>query len=177
MVKFKRLNNKGFAITAIIYGIMLLFVLILASFLSVLIGRNKRSDALLDSTYQNIKYDIYDIKINDDGSVLENDNSYTAKTGETTKDIYITKVRALYKFTYSNGNICNVILPKNVVVIDNTLRGESDNSKLYYYLVKDGDDNNSSDVSKYSMLECINDWWKDDLINLLYENKDYKKIK
>lgn len=157
MMKFKRLNNKGFAITAIIYGIMLLFVLILASFLSVLIGRNKRSDALLDSTYQNIKYDIYNIKISNDGSVLENNNSYTAKDGESTKDIYITSVRALYNFTYNNGSTCKAILPKNVVVIDNTLRGESDNSKLYYYLVNDSDDDNSSDVSKYSVLECIND--------------------
>lgn len=57
------MNNKGFAITGILYGLMLIFILALTSFLSILVGKNRRIDALTDSVYEKIKYETISITL------------------------------------------------------------------------------------------------------------------
>lgn len=158
----KKLNNKGFAITAIIYSIMLLFVLILSSFLQILIGRNKRTDALLTSTYDNISYDLIVVEFESDGTVYEgiikngrvmDRIKYSAKEDEETTDIYVTEKRSIYIFSYqSNG--CISILPKNTIIINSNIKTDGDSDKLYYYVVTEEDDENSQDTSKYKELSC-----------------------
>ena len=49
------MNNKGFAITGILYGLMLIFILALTSFLSILVGKNRRIDELEKSVYENLE--------------------------------------------------------------------------------------------------------------------------
>ena len=42
-----KLNNKGFAITAVIYGLLILFVILVSSYLTVLSARKNRVDNLV----------------------------------------------------------------------------------------------------------------------------------
>lgn len=57
-----KLNNKGFAITAVIYGLLILFVVLVSSYLTVLSARKNRVDNLvkdietlyMDNYYSNI---------------------------------------------------------------------------------------------------------------------------
>ena len=51
------MNNKGFAITSIIYGLMILFVMVVSSFLSILVGRMNRMDELLEGVYETVGYE------------------------------------------------------------------------------------------------------------------------
>ena len=50
-----RLNNKGFAITAVIYGLLILFVILVSSYMTILSARKNRVD--------NLEKDIYMPKI------------------------------------------------------------------------------------------------------------------
>ena len=55
------MNNKGFAITTILYGIMILFCLLLVSLLGMLSSYKKTQDILTESTNGTrdiINYDI-----------------------------------------------------------------------------------------------------------------------
>lgn len=54
-------NNKGFAITGIIYGLMIIFVFILSSFLAAVVGKNKRSEELLKSVHKDIEVDVINV--------------------------------------------------------------------------------------------------------------------
>lgn len=64
------MNNKGFAITGILYGLMLVFILALTSFLSILVGKNKRMDALTDSVYERIRYDTISVTLLNEPKVV-----------------------------------------------------------------------------------------------------------
>ena len=41
-----KLNNKGFAITSVLYGLLILFVLLVASYLTILTARKNRVDKI-----------------------------------------------------------------------------------------------------------------------------------
>ena len=112
------MNNKGFAITSIIYGLMLLFVLVITSFLSILVGRNRRIDELVNSIYEDISYKAIEVKTTD----FENENNS-----------YVTEKRGLY---YFEPNKCYVYLPKNVVLVTGAFK-DSDKSQIneIYYNV------------------------------------------
>ena len=43
-----KLNNKGFAITAVLYGLLILFVVLVSSYLTVLSARKNRTDTLIE---------------------------------------------------------------------------------------------------------------------------------
>lgn len=101
------MNNKGFAITSIIYGLMLLFVLVITSFISILVGRNRRMDALIEGVHESVKYE--EIKVCDTC-----DNRFTNVT-------YTTLEKGLYNF----DDNCKIYLPKNTIVI-------KANNKYYY---------------------------------------------
>lgn len=124
------MNNKGFAITGILYGLMLIFILALTSFLSILVGKDKRMDALMNSVYENI-----DLKINDYEFTTKEDYKYT------------TLSIGLYRFNYNN-HICKAYLPSNTVVITSKAKLE-DNNKLYYKV------GGSSNLDQFEELECL----------------------
>ena len=64
-----KLNRKGFAITAILYGLLILFVFLIGSYLLVLSARKNRVDSLIESVEKQYasKYtvDIYLASYND----------------------------------------------------------------------------------------------------------------
>ena len=125
------MNNKGFAITGILYGLMLVFILALTSFLSILVGKNKRMDALTASVYESITL-----------------NSITYNFTEDEEDYkYTTLSTGLYNFNY-NSSICSVYLPSNVVIITSKAKKEVDN-KLYYKV------GGSSNLEDFKELECL----------------------
>lgn len=139
------MNNKGFAITSIIYGLMLLFVVIITSFLSILVGRNRRMDEVVEGVYESLKYE--EITITKD-SFIENDNTS-----------YGTPKRALYHFDIDNDgtNECSSYLPKNTALILGTTRGDGAlENDIYYYYAKNAEDKSGADVKNYEKITCIN---------------------
>ena len=129
------MNNKGFAITSIIYGLMLLFIVIITSFLSVLVGRNRRMDILMDSVYESLY-----------NEVNVNENSF-----DNSNNSYVTKKRSLYRFSI-NGNMCKAFLPKNTVLILGSFKDSSDvnvANKLYFKV------GGGEDVDDYNELICF----------------------
>ena len=44
-----KLNNKGFAITGILYGLLILFALLVGSYLTVLTARKNRLDGIVEN--------------------------------------------------------------------------------------------------------------------------------
>lgn len=144
------MNNRGFAITGIIYGLMLLFILVLTSFMSVLIGRNKRIDALIADAYGDIEYATIYVKENNGvfSYKKENDPDFTQYVAPDNRaDIYITSERALYKF----NDVCTMYLPENVMVITGKLKNGTEDSKLYYNKLT----NEVPDYSTFNELTCI----------------------
>ena len=166
------MNNKGFAITGILYGLMLIFILVLSSFLSVLIGKNRRIDELENNIYINTS--VYSVGVNivdindlySDGvsysfnnfdykiSTLDNrvnNNSYIKNINILPEYIYTTKRNALYFLSFNNNsNKCEVFLPKNTVVISGSTKGNgADINKLYYKI------GGSSNLDDFTELECI----------------------
>lgn len=123
------MNNKGFAITGILYGLMLIFILALTSFLSILVGKNRRIDSLIDNIYDNVKYNEYNITLNDDTYFYETENT------------------GLYTFEY-NSMVCKAYLPVNTVVITGKYK---DNTNKFYYKYGGG-----SNMNEYTELVCIN---------------------
>jgi len=131
------MNNKGFAITSIIYGLMLLFIMIITSFLSMLVGRNRRIDELLESVYDNVSYE----------KIVVNTTDFN--TESTGVKAYITEKRALYEFDI-NGIECTSYLPNNTLLVTGDVM--SDSSDSLYYSVGGG-----VELSNYSKVQCINE--------------------
>lgn len=67
-----RLNNKGFAITSILYALLILFVLLVSSYLTVLTARKNR----LDKITSKIEDDYY--FNNERETSINNVSNYTA---------------------------------------------------------------------------------------------------
>ncbi len=44
-----KLNNKGFAITGILYGLLILFALLVGSYLTILTARKNRLDGIVEN--------------------------------------------------------------------------------------------------------------------------------
>ena len=45
-----KLNNKGFAITSVLYGLLILFVILVGSYLTILVAKKNRLDTIPRST-------------------------------------------------------------------------------------------------------------------------------
>lgn len=48
-----KLNNKGFAITVVLYGLLILFVILISSYLMILSARKSRTDSLIKDIEEN----------------------------------------------------------------------------------------------------------------------------
>jgi len=51
-----KLNNKGFAITSVLYGLLILFVLLVGTYLTILSSKKNRVDNLLSDFDKNNSY-------------------------------------------------------------------------------------------------------------------------
>ena len=142
------MNNKGFAITSIIYGLMLLFVVVMTSLLSVLIGRNRRNDELLVGVRESLEYPEINIKIKNKQFEFDISNDNDVLLNEE-KNLYVTQKRGKYIFEGTEKTNCEKFLPKNVVIITSEFRepGTSEN-KLYYKLGNEGELENVNSYEK-----------------------------
>lgn len=104
------MNNKGFAITGILYGVLLLFLMVLISLLSVLVFRLNRFTTLVDEV----------------SSDMENKNLVEINETIDTTKYYQTPYRGKYTFTINGTTTkCYAYLPKNIAL-------KTDSNKMYY---------------------------------------------
>lgn len=130
------MNNKGFAISGILYGILILFLMVLLSILHALV-----------------------IRINSLTDIVEEVNSIVEDNGKTTDIAYdndtqfLTKVRGKYiiKLIKLNdeNNTCYAYLPKNILLIIN-------DNKLKYIKPDSRGTINLDDMNNYSDLNLFN---------------------
>ena len=137
------MNNKGFAITSIIYGLMLLFIVIVTSFLSILVGRNRRMDELVEGIYDSLDYKQITVK---------------STAFDNSKNSYVTREKGLYYFEY---NDCLVFLPKSVILVKDTFKAPFDATStptLYYYYNYNNEANGGENLDDYKKLtsSCMN---------------------
>ena len=133
------MNNKGFAVTGIIYGIMLLFVLVVTSFLTIIVGRNRRVDALVDGVYDKVNYYTEEIDL---------------KSSNTTQ-AYITQRKGLYKII-TDSNQCIAYLPINIILISDKIKSSTTTNTKVYYLNAAENAVNVQAYNNYNTLTCIN---------------------
>lgn len=142
----RKLNNKGFAISAIIYSALILFLLVMLTFLQALSSRRNQLEHVMESAKEVIEYTT--ISINKEAEpyyVTPYRGRYTISTTEGSADIFlpkdtlIRKVGSKVKFNDDN--------PINIT--DNT------NSKYTFFNIDT--DNKSSSV----------------IISKVYTNKKY----
>ena len=107
------MNNKGFAITGILYGLMILFVIVITSFLAVVVGKSKRDNEVLNNVKESLL-------LNSSETVYWSKFNY-ANYGWTYNGYrysYVIDRRALYTFENADYDTCvSMYLPKGTVVI------------------------------------------------------------
>lgn len=121
------MNNKGFAISGMLYGILLLFLMILLSLLYVLVIRLERLTTINEEVSQNV----------------ENKNIKDINQTINTSNYYITSTRGKYEIKI-NSNTCYSYLPKNVIL-------KIQNNKINYILSTE-----QIDLAPLNPLELIN---------------------
>ncbi|MGM9882395.1 MAG: hypothetical protein ACI31S_06095 [Bacilli bacterium] len=106
-----KLNNKGFAITSVLYGLLLLFVFLVGSYLLVLTSKKNRLDTIsadIDDKYG------FNTKIRDvDVQILSLD-SYTAPYTAPYTGKYVFKVTDVNDSNYT----CSSYIKKGSVITD-----------------------------------------------------------
>ncbi len=96
-----KLDNKGFAITTIIYGILILFILVMISLLSVFVSRKSRLEKLSDSLR----------------NVLEMNRSQTLTVNNTIDSSHSFKVGTTGKYTFKLDDFeCYLYLNKDTII-------------------------------------------------------------
>ena len=62
-----KLNNKGFAITSVLYGLLILFVVLVGTYLTILSAQKNRVDTLVEGIEENYNSEtcIYNLNIKD----------------------------------------------------------------------------------------------------------------
>lgn len=133
------MNNKGFAITGILYGVLLLFLMVLLSLLYVLVTRINRLTTLNEEVKK----------------VVETKNEITTIENKPTdaEPYYITTMRGKYEILINNTTTCYAYLPKDILLKINE-------NKLCYLLPNSEgilDVFNTDDLIPLSLIGCTND--------------------
>lgn len=109
-----KLNNKGFAITGILYTVLILFLLLLSSLLLMLSTRINRLIKLTDSINREVE-NTNIINIRDyDSTSSENPNKISNPIDGT--KFFITSYRGKYEFKINDNNTCYSYLPENTLL-------------------------------------------------------------
>ncbi len=109
-----KLNNKGFAITGILYSVLVLFLMILVSMLSLLSSRQNRLNTLTNAIQEEIEtknhIPISDYTSNTNSEHISNplDNSLAS--------YFITKYPGKYELLINNTTTCYSYLPSNIII-------------------------------------------------------------
>ena len=126
-----KLNNKGFAISVVLYSVLILFMLILVSYLTILSGMKKFNAKTLSSINEVMKEEVIEI------DKILNDKEY-----------YLTTIRGNYLIELGNKN-CYIYLSKNVVLVnkDNVLYINNELINSNNYICNNMSDSNNIDNS------------------------------
>lgn len=130
------MNNRGFAISGILYGVLLLFLMVLLSLLYVLVTRINRLTLLVDEVNAQVENKEYKTI----GEVIDTTNHY------------ITTYRGKYEIKINNTSICYAYLPKDILIKIN-------NNKIVYLLPDANgeiDINNTTGLKELPLIECTN---------------------
>lgn len=106
-----KLNNKGFAITGILYGLLILFALLVASYLTILTARKNR----LDNIIEDIENEY-------------NENSYD--NNNITYSLILNKGTGISKIYYKKSSDATYNNSSSTVTINNI----APNTIYYYYV-------------------------------------------
>lgn len=126
-----KLNNRGFAISAVLYSVLILFMLILVSYLTILSTTRKFNTKTLSSINEIMKEEVIEIN-----KVL-NDKEY-----------YLTTIRGNYLIELYNMN-CYIYLSKDMILInkDNDLYINNELINSNNYICNNINDSNNIDNS------------------------------
>ncbi len=97
-IKYTKLNSKGFAVTGTLYGLLILFLLVITSLLVIL--RSKFKD-----------YQVTEEIINNH---ITMNNTYNIN--KQLDSSYVTEYRGKYTFTINNDKTCSSYLPSNITL-------------------------------------------------------------
>lgn len=155
-----KLNNKGFAITGILYTVLILFLLLLSSLLLMLTTRINRLIKLTD----NINKEVENNNVINISEYLEDSNENKMSNPIDGNKYFITNYRGRYEFVINgnNTNICYSYLPENTLLSIN-------NSILKYKLPSI--DENGNYVVDVSHLDNLTD-----LIIFNCQNQNITKV-
>lgn len=103
-----KLNNKGFAITGILYGLLILFALLVGSYLTILTAKKNRLD----------------------GIVADIENEYNNKENISTYTLTIKKGPGVEKICYKVNNEKNFICKEGIDTISKAIKV---GTNYYYY--------------------------------------------
>lgn len=114
-----KLNNKGFAITSVLYGLLILFVVLVGTYLTILSAQKNRVDTLVEGIEENYNSEtcIYDNPVSDDlcNCVYENviiEAPYTGKykidtPGSGSQEFQLTKGEDICEKVKPYAYYCN----------------------------------------------------------------------
>ena len=138
-----KLDNKGFAITGILYTILIVFLFVLSSLLLTMSTKLNRSIKLTNNIYSSVENKNEISYIDDDNNYIDSNNNY-----------FVAQYRGKYEFVINNGNECFAYLPEDSIVLIK-------NNKIYYK--KDNNIESSSinvndinDISELAISDCNN---------------------
>lgn len=107
-----KLNNKGFAITGILYTVLILFLLLLSSLLLMLTTRINRLIKLTD----NINKEVENNKVINISEYSSDSNENKMSNPIDGNKYFITSYRGRYEFVINNGKTCYSYLPENTLL-------------------------------------------------------------
>lgn len=112
-----KLNNKGFAITSVLYGLLILFVVLVGTYLTILSAQKNRVDTLVEGIEENYNSETCvdkpiskDLCYCFDGDVIEAPYTgkykiYTLDSGS--QEISLRKGNDICEKVELNANYCN----------------------------------------------------------------------
>lgn len=108
-----RLNNKGFAITAVLYGLLILFVLLVGSYLLVLSAKKNRVDTITNDIEQEY---LIDVKL----------NNHTFPLTIPKEGIYTFSLTDNEGNVYSNCTLAEKLNANDIIVFDSGLKKDNE---------------------------------------------------
>lgn len=109
-----KLNNKGFAITGILYTILILFLFALSSLLLTMSTKLNRSIKLTNNIYSSVENKNEISYIDDENNYIDTNNNY-----------FVAQYRGKYEFVINDGVECFAYFPEDSIILIK-------NNKIYY---------------------------------------------
>lgn len=82
-----KLNNKGFAITSVLYGLLILFVILVGSYLTILVAKKNRLDTISEEINEKYGFNTcLNKNANSDCTEIESDSPVISCNGSYTAD-------------------------------------------------------------------------------------------